>query len=152
MEIKENTFEGLEVLNDRLTKFNYNMESKMRKLNDRYRVNQTFYTHRDSKNLLTHEELLILLAEGFEDVSYGNDEYASFATPNNAFINGVHYDPISIYVCPNKDDDGVIHPQWASEDKYFYLYNERSGEEYVSEKLEHLVYEYKMIIKKRKEQ
>ena len=26
MEIKENTFEGLEVLNDRLTKFNYNME------------------------------------------------------------------------------------------------------------------------------
>ena len=124
-------------------------EKMMTTIKERYSVNQTFYTHRDSKNLLTHEEMLILLAEGFQDVSYGNDECASFATPNNDLTNGVYYDPIAIYVCPNQDADGVIYPQWASEDKYFYLYDENSGEEYVSEKLEHLVYEYKMIIKRR---
>ncbi len=51
-------------------------------------TNQTFYIHQESKKLLTRTELLILLAEGFEDVSYGNDECASFARPDNAFING----------------------------------------------------------------
>lgn len=114
-----------------------------------HQVNKIFYVHRESKNLLSHEELLILLAEGFEDVSYWNDESASFATPNNAFINGVHYDPLAIFVCSNVDDDGIIYPQFA--DKYFYLYDHDTGQDYTSEKLEHIIYEYKNIIKKRGE-
>lgn len=113
-------------------------------------TNQTFYVHQESKKLLTRTELLILLAEGFEDVSYGNDECASFARPDNDFINGVHYDPIAIYVCPNEDDDGAIFEHYG--DRYFYLYDEATGQEWHSEVLEHLIYEYKMIIKKRKEQ
>ena len=114
-----------------------------------HQVNKIFYVHRESKNLLSHEELLILLAEGFEDVSYWNDESASFATPNNAFINGVQYDPLAIFVCSNVDDDGIIYPQFA--DKYFYLYDHDTGQDYTSEKLEHIIYEYKNIIKKRGE-
>ena len=116
-------------------------------------TNQTFYVHQESKKLLTRTELLILLAEGFEDVSYGNDECASFARPDNAFINGVHYDPIAIYVCPNEDEeakDGKLFPQYDY--RYFYLHDYHTGKEWHSEVLEHLIYEYKMIIKKRKEQ
>ena len=115
-------------------------------------TNQTFYVHQESKKLLTRTELLILLAEGFEDVSYGNDECASFARPDNAFINGVHYDPIAIYICPNEDEaaeDGKLFPHF--DDRYFYLHDYHTGKEWYSEVLEHLIYEYKMIIKQREE-
>ena len=120
------------------------------KISEKFKHNQTYFTHRDDKNHLTHEQLLILLSEGFRDCSWSDDENASFYLEGNTFINNEHmYDPLAIYVISNRDGEKPVKPEYA--DVYFYIYDTDTDEHYHSESLEAIINVYKTILIERRQ-
>jgi len=71
MEIRENTFEALEALNDRLTKFDYNRESKKKR--------ESLY------KTLSGVDVLLLGLSRFEDVTDERNDHLSFEFQNCDF-------------------------------------------------------------------
>ena len=97
---------------------------------------KVYYTHFDIKSKLSKSQLLLLLSEGFQDCSYGNDEVASFYHPD--------HDPLVIMVTYEYCDDkqkNVIG---------FEIYDGNEDEIYFSDDMADIIGIYKTIVQERR--
>ena len=104
---------------------------------------KTFYTHKDIKDKLSKDDLLLLLSEGFIDCSYDNDEVASFYHEKSGEkdSNGLYSDPLVIMIIP--DDDKILSIS-------FEIYDDAEDEFYYSDNMEDIIGIYKTIVERRK--
>ena len=97
--------------------------------------NKVFYTHKEIKDELSKDDLLLLLSEGFKDASYANDEAPSFYHPKSGTL-------LAIFVVKDEDDQ--------SKPVTFEIYDDIEDEVYFSDDMADIIGIFKTIVEQRK--